>query len=176
MTPHVEPTCAQRLRAALAASEPLLRKISEAASAKPRAAGKWSPRQVIGHLIDSASNNHGRFVRGATQEGLTFPGYAQVEWVDLGRYQDTSWNEVLDLWVAFNRQIARVMAAVPEEARLRVHREHNLDEIATHAPRGPEAVTLDYLMLDYVDHLEMHLRQVLGDDWRSAWRASGAIR
>ena len=72
-----EPTCARRLRDALAAAEPRLRAISDADSARPRAPGKWSPREIIGHLIDSASNNHQRFVRASLQDELVFDGYEQ---------------------------------------------------------------------------------------------------
>lgn len=167
MTNH-HPACATRLLAALSAAEPPLRAISEADSARHPAPGKWSPRQIIGHLIDSASNNHQRFVRAAWQEDLVFPGYAQDDWVALQRYQDTAWAELLVLWGAFNRHLARVMAGVPEAARLRVRTRHNLDELASFPPPTPEQATLDYFMHDYVDHLEMHLRQILGDAWSAA--------
>ena len=154
------PECARRLSAALAAAEPRLRAMSEADSARQPAPGKWSPRQIIGHLIDSASNNHQRFVRGVWQDNLIFPGYEQDKWVDLQRYQDTPWSELLTLWLSFNRHIANVMAAVPDEARLRVHARHNLDEISMHAPPSAQDATLDYFMSDYVNHLEHHLKQL----------------
>ena len=156
-----DPLCATRLRAALTAAEPRLRAISDADSARPRAPGKWSPREIIGHLIDSASNNHQRFVRASMQEDLVFPGYEQDAWVALQRYGTTPWGELLDFWLAYNRHLARVMAAVPEKARLAVRKRHNLDEIATHAPKTPGQATLDYFMLDYTDHLELHLGQIL---------------
>ncbi len=159
---------ARRLRAALDGAEPLLRAIAEADSAQSPASGKWSPRQIIGHLIDSASNNHQRFVRAVWQDDLVFPGYAQEQWVELQQYQTTPWSELLTFWLAYNRHLARVMVAVPAEARLRVRVRHNLDDIATHAPQTPEQATLDYFMADYVDHLELHLRQILGDQWRGS--------
>ena len=165
-----EPRCARRLRAALASAEPRLRAISEAASARHPASGKWSPREVVGHLIDSASNNHQRFVRAAWQNDLVFPGYEQVGWVELQRYQDADWHELLDLWAAFNRHIATVMSAIPDDVRLRVHARHNLDEIAMRAPERAAQATLDYFMSDYVDHLEHHLRQILGPAWTAAER------
>lgn len=161
------PKCARRLLAALSAAEPSLRAISESDSAKAPAPGKWSPRQVLGHLIDSASNNHQRFVRGALQDDLVFPGYAQDGWVELQRYDATAWSELLTLWSAFNRHIARVMSSVPEDVRTRARERHNLDEIATHAPPRPEDATLDYFMSDYVDHFEMHMRQILGAGWKA---------
>jgi hypothetical protein len=159
------PTCARRLRAALDAAEPALRAISDTDSARAHAPGKWSPRQIIGHLIDSATNNHQRYVRGALQDDLIFPGYAQDQWVDMQQYQQAKWGDLLTFWLAYNRHIATVMVAVPDDARLRVRSRHNLDEIATHAPKRAEDVTLDYFMNDYVDHLELHLRQILGASW-----------
>lgn len=161
--PSAEPDCARRLRLALARAEPLLRAITAADAARPPAPGKWSPKEIIGHLIDSASNNHQRFVRGALGDDLVFPGYAQDEWVALQQYRATEWGELLSFWLHFNRHIVRVMSAVPEDVRLHIRERHNLGEIATHAPKNREQGTLDYFMLDYVDHLEMHLRQILGD-------------
>ena len=160
-----DPRCARRLRAALAAAEPHLRAITDADSARRPAPGKWSPREIIGHLIDSASNNHQRFVRTALQDEMIFAGYDQEAWVDLQRYQDTAWAELLTLWSAFNSHLATVMAAVPTEARMRVRARHNLDEIASHPPPRAELATLDYFMNDYVAHLEQHLRQLLGPTW-----------
>ena len=139
--------------------------MSEGESALHPAPGKWSPRQIVGHLIDSASNNHQRFVRAIWQDDLVFPGYDQEGWVELQRYQDASWHELLDLLVAFNRHLATVMSAIPDDVRLRIHGRHNLNEIAMRAPTRAGQATLDYFMSDYVDHLEHHLRQILGPAW-----------
>lgn len=160
-----EPASARRLRHALDAAEPMLRSITDADSALPVAPGKWSPRQIIGHLIDSAGNNHQRFVRAALQDEMVFPPYAQEAWVDLQRYQDRPWVELLALWLGFNRHLAHVMVAIPKDVRDRVRSRHNLDEIATYPPAHPAEATLEYFMLDYVDHLERHMGQILGPQW-----------
>lgn len=160
-----ETTYARRLRDVLAAAEPLLTAMSDADSARRPAPGKWSPREIIGHLVDSASNNHQRFVRAAWQNDLVFQGYEQDRWVALQDYQHASWTELLTLWLTFNRHIARVMSAIPVDVRRRVHTRHNLDEIAWRAVPANEPATLDYFMDDYVGHLEHHLRQVLGPTW-----------
>ena len=60
--------------------------MSDEAAGEPMAPGKWSPKEVIGHLVDSASNNHQRFVRAQFQEDLVFPGYQQDDWVSFQRY------------------------------------------------------------------------------------------
>ena len=125
------------------------------------APGRWSPIEIIGHLIDSASNNHQRFVRVPDQNDLVFPGYAQDDWVARQQYQSAPWEEIVTLWQLYNRQLARVMAAVPHDVRMRPHVRHNLHRIAFRAVPEDQSTTLDYFMHDYVDHLEHHLSPVL---------------
>jgi hypothetical protein len=131
----------------------------ERSSARP-APGKWSPREIIGHLIDSASNNHQRFVRAMFQDDLVFTGYAQDDWVAMQGYQDAPWTDLITLWSSFNRHLARVMMRVPESVRLRMHTRHNLDRLAFRPVPAETPTTLDYLMADYVNHLQHHLLQI----------------
>ena len=161
-----EPAYTTRLRAVVATTEPMLLAVSDAQTALRPQPDKWSPREIVGHLIDSASNNHQRFVRAASQEDLVFPGDEQNRWVDLQDYQHASWHELVTLWASFNRHLARVMAAIPEDVRARPHRKHNLHEIAWRAVPASEPATLDYFMNDYVGHLEHHLSQILGASWQ----------
>jgi hypothetical protein len=165
-----EPAYAARLRATIVASEPRLLALSDADTARRSAPGKWSPREIIGHLVDSASNNHQRFVRAASMEDLVLPGYEQDRWVEIQDYQRASWSELVKFWASFNRHIARVMTSIPEDARTRLRERHNLHEIAWQPVPATEPTTLGYFMNDYVDHLEHHLRQVLGDSWRGEAR------
>jgi hypothetical protein len=153
------------LREAVERAVPRLLSLSEEETARATAPGKWSPREILGHLIDSASNNHQRFVRAQFQENLVFPGYAQEDWVRVQRYADAPWAELVALWQSYNQQLARVMAAVPEEIRSRERLEHNLHQIGWRTVPEGEPATLDYLMSDYVGHLQNHLRQILGGDW-----------
>jgi hypothetical protein len=136
--------------------------LSETDSARRPAPGKWSPKEVIGHLIDSAANNHQRFVRAQFKDDLLFPGYDQDAWVAAQRYQDAPWAALVDLWQAYNRHLARVMAAVPEGVRLRRRDRHALHRIAWQTVPESEPTTLDYFMRDYVAHLTHHLRQIPG--------------
>jgi hypothetical protein len=156
------------LQHVVARATPELLALEDEASARRPAPGKWSPREIIGHLIDSASNNHQRFVRAQWQEDLIFAGYAQDAWVAAQRYQEAPWRELVTLWASFNRHMARVMAAVPEPARTRVHRRHNLHELAWQTVPAGAPTTLDYFMSDYVAHLKHHLRQILGAGWDAA--------
>lgn len=144
---------------------PVLLALGDASSAQRPAPGKWSPREIIGHLIDSASNNHQRFVRAQFTDDLIFPGYEQDRWVDVQRYRDAPWRELVTLWAAFNRHIARVMAAVPNEARTKPRRKHNLHQLASQPIPENTPATLDFFMRDYVGHLEHHLKQILGSEW-----------
>lgn len=139
---------------------PALLAMDDEASARRPAPGKWSPREIIGHLIDSASNNHQRFVRAQFQDHLTFAGYDQDAWVARQRYQDAPWRELVALWSAFNRHLARVMASVPEAVRTKPFARHNLDELAWKPIPASQPATLDYFMADYVGHLKHHLRQI----------------
>jgi len=72
----------------IASASGRLKNISEAESAEPRAEDHWSSKQIIGHLIDSAANNHARFVLGQLKDDLVFPGYDQNGWVKTNHYQE----------------------------------------------------------------------------------------
>jgi uncharacterized damage-inducible protein DinB len=155
------PGCAIDLANAVDQALPRLRAVGEDVSGRRPAPGKWSPREIIGHLIDSASNNHQRFVRASFQEDLVFSGYDQDKWVALQQYQEADWEDLLTLWASFNRHLARVMAATPDEIRRREHRSHNFDRIAMRPVAAGSPATLEYFMEDYVLHLHHHLRQIL---------------
>jgi hypothetical protein len=152
------------LRGAIKDFTPLLERMSNDATRKRPRPGKWCPREIIGHLIDSASNNHQRFVRAQFQDDLVFPGYAQDAWVSAQKYREAPWAELLDLWRSFNLHIARVMEAAPEEQRSRARVRHNLDELAWKPVPRDAPATLDYFMADYVAHLKHHLNQIVKPD------------
>ena len=156
------PPCARRLVDAIHRGAPALLDLDDAATTIRPAPGKWSPREIIGHLVDSASNNHQRFVRMRDRDDLVVEGYEQDAWVSAQHHQDAPWAELVLLWMTYNRHLARVMAATPAADRDRVRRTHNLHLRAYRPVAADRAVTLDYFMCDYVDHLEHHLRQVLG--------------
>ena len=152
-------------RSDLDVAEPALRQLTDTQASAPLARGKWSRKQVLGHLIDSASVNHERFVRARQLEDLVFAGYDQDEWVEAQRYVDAPWNDLIELWTRYNRHLVRVFEATPQDERCRDRAHHNFDEVAFR-PISPDLPsTLDYLMKDYVVHLEHHLTQILGDRW-----------
>jgi hypothetical protein len=120
----------------------------------------WSAKEILGHLIDSAANNHQRFVRAAAQDHLVFSGYAQDDWVAIQRYQDAPWTELVQLWLHYNLHLARLMIAIPHEVRFRQHSRHNFHQIGWRMVPEGQSTTLDYLMRDYVAHLQHHVSQI----------------
>ena len=118
-------------RRTLTTASERLRQISHEQSGVPRAAGKWSPREIIGHLIDSASNNHQRFVRAQFSDDLVFAGYEQEGWVRVQNYQGEDWAELVQLWKLYNQHILHLMSVMPDETRMKLRYKHNLNQIAS---------------------------------------------
>jgi hypothetical protein len=113
--------------------------------------GRWSVKEIIGHLADSASNNHQRFVRLQLTEELSFPDYQSdnEKWVASQKYQEEDWNELIWLWKYFNLHLAHVIQNIRQEVL-----DHSW--IGGSAPR----IRLGDLILDYLAHLKMHLDQI----------------
>ena len=135
---------------AVAAARPRLLALTEAEAAAHPTPGKWSPKEIIGHLIDSAANNHQRFVR--AQQGdteLSAYRYAQEFWVKSQDYQAADWNNLVALWYAYNTHLAHIVARIRPEF---------LDTPLS--VWGDEPVTLRYVAEDYVRHLQHHLGQI----------------
>ena len=146
-----------RLRSAVRTLPGILAGFSEAESERRPSPGRWTKKEVVGHLIDSASNNHQRFVRGQLAAGQDFPRYDQEGWVRVQDYQGARWADLIDLWRAFNTHLLHVAESMSAEGRR-----------ATCRVGGGDEVTLEWLFMDYVDHLEHHLREMIG-----GWGAEG---
>lgn len=127
--------------------------------------GEWSPKQVLGHLIDSAANNHQRFVRGQFTDHLEFPGYEQEQWVSAQQYNEEPWSTVIELWRAYNMHLLHVVSVIPQPVLTQRRDKHNLDQIALKTVERSAPATLEYLIRDYLDHLKHHLDQI----WRRSW-------
>ncbi len=93
-----------------------LASLSDADASLPRSEGKWScGKEIVGHLIDSATNNHHRFVRAQIERSLDMPGYAQNEWMAVQNYPQRNWIELVRLWTAYNQSMLHLMKNAPEK-------------------------------------------------------------
>src|SRR6266436_8071577 len=77
---------------------------------------RWSPKEELGHLIDSAANNHQRIVRAQLEDDLSLPDYDGDRWVELHGYQNREWTELISLWRAGNLQLLSAAESAPLSA------------------------------------------------------------
>jgi hypothetical protein len=139
----------QRLQYLCNIVPPLLHSIDEKDfSFKPRPE-KWSKKQILGHLIDSAANNHQRFIRVQYEERPRIL-YDQNKWNALSHYNQKNSEELIRFWTLYNRHLAHIIQNIPPE-----HQERKCDS------GEAEPVTLGWLIDDYVKHLEHHLHQIV---------------
>ena len=139
-------------------AQPLLAKLSDSEVDVHSQPGKWSKKEILGHLLDSASNNHQRFVRAALQGDLVFPGYEQDALVTLQRYGEMNWSLLLEFWAGYNRFLAHVISVLPAQSAG-----------ATCVIGNNEPATLGWIAQDYVEHLKHHLNQILGPTFPTAY-------
>ena len=145
-----------------------LARITDADAIQPRAAGKWSRKQILGHLIDSASNNHQRFVRGVEGRGGEFPTYnLQISLSSsCGRKRhpvDGDRRPLVQSTIAIWRTCSR---SCPREG-------------AAHTMRvgtNPETTPLLFIASDYVEHLKHHVNQIIGHRFPSQYPGKGMNR
>ena len=141
---------AARLHEAIGEALQVFQGVDETRTTRVKEGGGWCARQVLGHLIDSACNNHRRFVLGQSADLVRYDGYNQDDWVVRQRYDKVPWRDLVTLWAAYNRHLAHVMACVPDAAAAQ----------EALAPDGAGKVSLAFLMDDYVTHLRHHVEQI----------------
>jgi len=131
----------------------VLRVAPNVAWQEPYGPGKWRRVEVLGHLIDSASNNHQRFVRALIQSRLDFPSYQQEESVSVQAYESFGATGLIELWAGYNHLIAHVMERIGPDKQMTPCRIGNDEE-----------TTLEFLATDYNRHLIHHLKQILTEN------------
>ncbi len=124
--------------------------VDEARTAVRPAPGKWCAREVLGHLIDSACNNHRRFVLAHDPAMTQWEAYQQDPWVSAQDYAGEPWSDLVVLWTAYNRHLARVMAITPAAIATR--------EVLS--ADGAKQLSVAFMMDDYVTHVMHHLAQL----------------
>lgn len=145
-------SAAQDLKGLINEAMPRLAIITESqASAKPYP-DKWSLKEILGHLLDSAANNRQRIVRMQQAEDIGTFSYDQQHWVSAQHYQSEAWAALVEFWHLYNEHIAHMMEHV-DPASLG----HTCD-MGYSAP-----ATLRFVMEDYVRHVRHHLEQIFAD-------------
>ena len=137
-----------------------LRDIPPEQSRRGMSADNWSPSEILGHLVDSAANNHQRFVRAQFTDDLVFPGYEQERWVSSQKYRDESWPDLIQFWSSYNLHLLHAVSVIPQNILTNPRENHSLDQIAFNLVDRNEPATLEYLIRDYVVHLRHHLEQI----------------
>jgi hypothetical protein len=126
-----------------------LRTLSAALVSHRPSPDRWTIKEVLGHLIDSAANNHQRFVRAQFTDRLVFPKYDQNDWVRCQFYDKVEWNDLIELWQQYNLHLAHVIRNIPDRA------------LNTTCVIGDyEPMTLKFLIEDYLAHLKHHLTKI----------------
>lgn len=141
---------AEDLREAIQAALPLLEGITDGDASIARAPGKWSRKEILGHLIDSACNNQQKFVRTMENAEHDFVGYHQNFWVESQSYNTADWSALIAFWRCFNLHLAHIIENT-DPALLA-----NSITVEDHG-----TFTLEFIMRDYVEHLKHHLLQIL---------------
>jgi len=131
---------------------PQLENIGNEATSVPSGPDKWTIKEILGHLIDSACNNQQKFVRAMAQTGVEFPKYEQEHWVESQKYNQIRWDELIRFWESFNLHIAHIIENVDPNL---------LSNTITIDGAGP--FTLEFIMSDYNQHLKHHLKQIVPD-------------
>jgi DinB superfamily len=126
-----------------------LRSLDAATVSHRPAPDRWTIKEVIGHLIDSATNNHQRFVRAQFVQELVFPAYQQNEWAQCQFCNDLDWGDLVELWRRYNLHLAHVIRSAASTS---------LGTPCTIGDYPP--MTLEALMADDVVHIKHHLTKI----------------
>jgi DinB superfamily len=144
-------------------ARPELEAIDEERASTKTIDDKWSMKEIIGHLIDSAANNHQRFVRLQNAAENVSVKYDQEFWVSAQAYQSGKWVDLVELWYFYNKHLSHVIANL------------NPGMLDNKCDMGyPERKPLTFVVRDYIRHLEHHLNQIFSGvepEQREKWAA-----
>jgi hypothetical protein len=143
---------AQKLIEDIQAALPRLMSISDSHVAERPYPDKWSIKEILGHLVDSAANNHQRIVRMQETENIGVFRYSQQHWVNSQNYQAEPWQNIVELWRWYNHHLAHVIERI-DPASLK-----HLCDMGYSEP-----ATLEFIVEDYLRHVAHHLKQIFAD-------------
>jgi DinB family protein len=123
--------------------------IADADAARKPDAARWSKKEILGHLIDSAGNNQQRIVRAQLTPRLEFPNYEQEFWVARQAYSSEPWPDLVNLWLLLNRHLLHAVKKMPAEVWA-----HEL------VIGGNPPITLEAQVAGYLQHMDHHLAQI----------------
>lgn len=110
---------------------------------------KWTLKEIIGHLIDSASNNHQRFIRLKLSDELEFPDYKNGEWLQISNYNNMKFTEILSLFFYYNKLMINIISNIDEKSL------NNRWNVAW--DENSSFITLEELANHYVKHIKIHM-------------------
>jgi hypothetical protein len=143
---------ARQLRQIIESAEPRLSQMNPDDTELKPAPQEWSKKEILGHLIDSAANNHQRFVRAVNKAAVQLPTYDQNEWVRIQRHNERPWPSLVALWTLYNNHLSHVIECIPEDA-----------ESAPCNIGKEDPVPLAFVIRDYLRHLLHHLKDILDE-------------
>ena len=111
---------------------------------------KWTLKEIVGHLIDSASNNHQRFIRLQNNKKITLPGYDAEEWVSLSYIQNLDYRFVVGFWKMYNKYLINLMKNIEPISMKNVWK-----------IKDGEEYTLEFLIDDYFTHMNSHFQMFI---------------
>ena len=136
--------------------EPKLSSLSDDVISERRNSQNRTIKQIVGHMIDSASNNTHRIVHLHYQPSpLIFPDYANLgnndKWIAIQNYQEEKWDDLVQLWKYSNIHLAHVIRNVNID---------KLENVWTTALN--KNVSLKDMISDYLRHIKLHLNEIDG--------------
>ncbi|MDA9774158.1 DinB family protein [Saprospiraceae bacterium] len=122
----------------------------------------WSKKEILGHLIDSCYNNHGRFLRAESLDNLIFEGYDQNKWVEMNNYAERDHDDIIDTFIISNLHLANLIGNIPDSVMTKMTTKHNFHLTSMVTVEEGSERSLEYMVSDYIFHLNHHLAQILG--------------
>ena len=143
---------AQTLKSLIDSARPRLLSIAESSAGAKPYPDKWSLKEILGHLLDSASNNRQRIVRMQEKPDIGAFVYSQQHWVNVQHYQSEPWQSLVEFWYLYNAHIAHVVAHIDPSA------------LGNQCDMGyAKPATLKFVVEDYIRHVEHHLGQIFAE-------------